>query len=225
MEASVATRKREHDLTEDQGQFAALPYASPLAYSIDVRQHGVVLFGSVPVSHLETLCLLFKREYRCTFLHFGIAQALHANMVLTTHEAGKKWSAEIDADLLRRFPNDPIARWLRGTDCGASSKYLLRALVSRERFVSAGGSELHATIPFDLDDFGRCERMLAKLPALREKLPAVVEQHASWKPIVARWSEAVALYEHWHGAKTKLAQQAAWTEGYGRYQAILADLP
>jgi hypothetical protein len=49
--------------------------------------------------------------------------------------------------------------------------------------------------PHDADDFGRCYRLLVKIPELRAALPLVAEKCPQFAPLVEIWDELTDLYE------------------------------
>lgn len=50
-------------------------------------------------------------------------------------------------------------------------------------------------VPRDPADFGRCYRLLAKLPKWRALLPEVAKRYPEWSRLVDRWGELTKLYE------------------------------
>jgi hypothetical protein len=49
--------------------------------------------------------------------------------------------------------------------------------------------------PLDVDDFGRCYRLLLLFPEWRPRLGEVAERYPHWRPLVAAWNEITASYE------------------------------
>jgi hypothetical protein len=81
-------------------------------------------------------------------------------------------------------------KWLNGPDTGASSETLCRALAH-------GPEVLHQSIstPRDVDDFGRCYRLLKAIQSWRKRI-GDVRHLAGWSPLVDAWDELERLYEH-----------------------------
>lgn len=85
-----------------------------------------------------------------------------------------------------------IAVWALGGDTGVSSETIAAvALGMKSREVGSFGFNT----PSDNGDFGRCYRLLKKIPELRAALPLVAEACPKWKPLVAEWDNLTALYE------------------------------
>lgn len=85
-----------------------------------------------------------------------------------------------------------IAVWALGGDTGVSSKTIAAVAIGMtSREVGSFGFN----IPHDNGDFGRCYRLLKRIPELRAALPLVAEACPKWKPLVAEWDHLTALYE------------------------------
>ena len=81
-----------------------------------------------------------------------------------------------------------LAAWMGSTDTGASSSFMAI-------FLSSGVMPERRAFPYDPSDFGRCERMLRRVPHLRERLPQMSDAGHVWKALVDRWGEIVATME------------------------------
>lgn len=83
-----------------------------------------------------------------------------------------------------------IARWFASDYTGVSSETIASIALGMTE------PERHGwDMPYDSGDFGRCYRLIKKIPELRDVLPRVAELCPQWKPIVEIWDELVALYE------------------------------
>ncbi len=80
-------------------------------------------------------------------------------------------------------------QWLTSGDTGSSSETLFAAILglSPPRF---------ADYPLDSSDFGRCFRMLKRLPDLAEHLDRASALGPVWRRLVEHWPLLHALYEH-----------------------------
>ena len=83
-------------------------------------------------------------------------------------------------------PCSGLQSWLDSDDVGASSKYMAMQLSGRV------GTE--CSHPLDVDDFGRCVRMLEVCPELRPLVPLMVNCSPEWAALVERWDELTQLY-------------------------------
>lgn len=79
-------------------------------------------------------------------------------------------------------------QWIMGRDTGSSS----RAIVGQMTGVT--GQRSH---PWDIDDFGRCVRMLDVLPEYRSRLDEMKPISMQWKLLVEHWDELETLYYAW----------------------------
>lgn len=160
------------------------------AYSVTRTPRGVVIEGGpVPVDDLSALAKAWgERGY--TIMDQGIAQALGAFMVITDEEGSKAWREEIEAGLAHSV--DAELAWLKGTDTGVSSRTIFSVLSSRYGAGALGSSS--PDFPYDPSDFGRCHRLLERLPAWRARMGEVAAKHPRWAPFVERWEEMTATY-------------------------------
>ncbi len=74
-------------------------------------------------------------------------------------------------------------KWLLGRDTGVSSKTILAHMLGISR------AEWEAGHPWDPADFGRCERLLAKFPEWRERLPEMSKVSPVWAALVRNWGK------------------------------------
>lgn len=77
--------------------------------------------------------------------------------------------------------------WLEHGDRGVSSETIFSAF-------RGGISPLHAAIPYDPDDFGRCKRLLDLMPEWRADLNRVSALYPWFKPMIDQWDEIERLY-------------------------------
>ena len=95
--------------------------------------------------------------------------------------------------VMRETPDgDPIA-WVTSGDTGSSSLTIWSVMMGR-RVGQAHGERFWPDVPYDPDDFGRCYRLLKKMPTWRERLPEVAERYPKWKALVEHWDEIEQLY-------------------------------
>jgi hypothetical protein len=88
--------------------------------------------------------------------------------------------------------NRKVLRWLLSRDTGASSKFLAS--------VTTGiPGERHGSHPYDTDDFGRCVRLLERVPSLRAKLHRMKRHGYVWSMLVNEWDQLESLYKEARG--------------------------
>lgn len=84
---------------------------------------------------------------------------------------------------------DRLLAWTLSGDTGVSSETIASIALGLPSRSSFGFD-----IPHDGGDFGRCYRLLQKVPELRDALPLVAEVCPKWRPLVERWDEIEAAY-------------------------------
>lgn len=73
-----------------------------------------------------------------------------------------------------------VLRWMLSRDTGSSSKFLAS--------VTTGiPGERLGSHPYDTDDFGRCVRLLERVPSLRAKLNRLKKHGHVWSTLVDEW--------------------------------------
>ena len=97
--------------------------------------------------------------------------------------AGKVWSASMTYD--QEVKTAMI--WLQGQDTGISSKAIMQMML---------GAQPHwKTYPRDSWDFGRCVRLMEKIPAWRTRITEMSKVGYVWAALVENWNELEALYQ------------------------------
>lgn len=81
-------------------------------------------------------------------------------------------------------------QWIRSTDTGISSLTIYAALMSNPAVLVGWGPD----VPHDPSDFGRCHRLLKRVPGWRERLHEVAAKYPAWAPLVEHWDELEKLY-------------------------------
>ena len=82
--------------------------------------------------------------------------------------------------------------WIAGGDTGSSSLTIWVVMTGRgplPRLLGIGST------PSDADDFGRCYRLLRRIPAWRPRLLEVAQAWPEWMPLVLEWDRLTKLYE------------------------------
>jgi dTMP kinase len=159
-------------------------------YRVETLPHGIAIYGPVPLSQMTAVAALGASN-GYDLMDLGVAAALGATFVLTNRAHGEAWRTEIEQKLLAAYPNDPVERWMRGTDTGTSAWTILVALrpdlVHRRRSDRTG-------VPRDADDIGRCIRLFRLVPELAVRR-AEVAAAPGWRGLIEKWDELEALYD------------------------------
>ena len=80
-------------------------------------------------------------------------------------------------------------QWIVGRDTGTSSKTIWAVMM--------GVNPDWPSTPLDVDDFGRCIRLITVCPEFRPRLQEVADKYPRWKPLVDDWKELERLYWAW----------------------------
>lgn len=177
-------------------------------FSIERHAHGWAIMAApgqigVPLDALSLVSPLFTKDAR---LCPGIANAIGATFAVPDSGLARAaWEKEI-TEALESSSVSHEAKWLRGTDTGASSRTMFFHLVAGEQATfglmmecRAGRSpEAMRDVPHDADDFGRCARLLRRFPQWRVRLPLLAEKlpHTTWPKLVAEWDELTAIHDN-----------------------------
>lgn len=92
------------------------------------------------------------------------------------------------AELRRNLRLDPFsvgamgrsATWLAGNDTGASSKTML--------LIAMGANEGSWSAPVDVGDFGRCQRMLERIPEVKAYFPLIRALCPAFTHLMSEWN-------------------------------------
>jgi hypothetical protein len=78
---------------------------------------------------------------------------------------------ECERDVVMTSPGMGLTAWLASDDVGMSSRYMASVL---------GGLSSSYAHPYDLDDFGRCSRLLIAVPEFRQRLGLMRDKSPEW---------------------------------------------
>ncbi len=169
------------------------------SWIIEVHEHGILVKapterGGIPLDALDQASKIAKvLGYRTPDWHPGIATKFGAVFALGSKASLKRWADQVEREIDSTSPA-PLDRWLAGLDRGVSSETIVWALwpAARAEIGKVRG------VPHDPSDFGRCFRLLERVPAMRADLPKVAEVFPEWRPFVEAWSELEDLWrEEW----------------------------
>ncbi len=80
-------------------------------------------------------------------------------------------------------------QWIVSHDTGTSSKTIWAVMM--------GVKPDWPDVPLDVDDFGRCLRLISVVPEFRPRLQEVADKYPKWQPLVDNWAELERLYWAW----------------------------
>lgn len=83
-----------------------------------------------------------------------------------------------------------IAQWFADDDTGTSSQTIAVIAMGAKK---VGKARMDA--PHDPDDFGRCLRLVKRVPELREHFARIGKTVKAFAGILDNWDELVAIYE------------------------------
>ena len=81
--------------------------------------------------------------------------------------------------------------WISGRDTGISSKAIWAHMMG----VPPEQPFAFGNFPHDPDDFGRCYRLLVRVPAWRARIGEMASHGEVWARLAVAWDELAALYE------------------------------
>jgi hypothetical protein len=82
---------------------------------------------------------------------------------------------------------DKIIEWLLSDDTCASSIAIVAKMTG---FVPIYGY----SIPYDQEDFGRCHRLLEKMPEFKVRIEELSQISAQWAALIENWEKLTAIY-------------------------------
>lgn len=88
--------------------------------------------------------------------------------------------------------------WIISGDTGISSEAIWCVMMG-----ATPSRRAHHNIPRDPSDFGRCHRLLERIPEWRERMGEVPRVFPMWGPLVAAWDELTELYVAYLTAERK----------------------
>ncbi|MCP3017476.1 hypothetical protein [Cupriavidus basilensis] len=97
-----------------------------------------------------------------------------------------------------------LGNWLRSQDTGVSSETMAAIFL--------GATKGNFDAPHDNSDFGRCCRLVKKVPEIRAVFPRIAKKVPAFAGILREWDELAMLFEH--GAARPL---------YSRIKALRAE--
>jgi len=101
--------------------------------------------------------------------------------------------------IIRECQREPISSsagmglkaWLASDDTGMSSKYM--ASVLSDVMLGKYGFSCEYAHPHDLDDFGRCSRLLLAVPEFRERINLMRDKSKEWSALLDIWTDIELL--------------------------------
>lgn len=160
---------------------------------------ALAAFGS------DGLRAAFDSCERAGWVTFSLAKGFEfterGRAALATYRAGEKTIAE------------RAVAWWGSRDTGVSSQAIARYMQGLPRDCTRA--------PIDVYDFGRCVRLLDRIPEWHERLPEMAAYGAAWAEIVAAWDVLLPIYREC----AKHVGHADWDgcrEHYDAWKAALA---
>lgn len=85
-----------------------------------------------------------------------------------------------------------LGNWLINGDTGVSSKTMAAIALGATNLSSTGWN---IDAPYDPSDFGRCYRLVQKVPEIRDHFPRIAKKVKPFAGILREWDELVRIYE------------------------------
>ena len=80
--------------------------------------------------------------------------------------------------------------WLSSGDTGLSSETIWHVMTG----LALPRAHWFPSTPLDSGDFGRCHRLLERIPEWRDRLPEVAARYPEWTGLVREWTALSTLY-------------------------------
>ncbi|HEX7906796.1 MAG TPA: hypothetical protein VF534_01705 [Paraburkholderia sp.] len=85
-----------------------------------------------------------------------------------------------------------LGNWLINGDTGISSQTMAAIALGATNLSSSGWN---VDAPHDPSDFGRCYRLVQKVPEIREHFPRIAKKVKAFAGILREWDALVRIYE------------------------------
>jgi len=161
------------------------------SYTITQTKFGIVVTGNPPVTELVALVDVWGNA-GFNLIVPGIASALRVTLALASAETVDDWAKHLDERARIKANGDAQLEWFLGTETGLSSRTIFGVLSTRW---NCRINRNESRTPSDPDDFGRCYRLLQRIPEWRVRLGEVSALYPEWQPLVDHWDELTKLWE------------------------------
>jgi hypothetical protein len=104
-----------------------------------------------------------------------------------------------------------LGQWLLNGDTGISSGTMAAIALGATKV-----KKCHVDAPYDPADFGRCYRLVQKVPEIREHFPRIGKKVKVFAGILREWDDLVRLYE-------RDKPKGESTELYNRIRTLRGD--
>lgn len=159
---------------------------------IETTNHAMIVRSPEGITAASLARVVDLAEsYGFDLIDAGACRPLGVQLVVTSQEHRADLQAEIEARAQAAADGDALEEWIRGSDTGISSCTIAEILSGRSGLVRSSWGR---STPRDPDDFGRCVRLLGRMPGWRARLPEVTEAEPDWAGLVDAWEEIEELY-------------------------------
>lgn len=156
-------------------------------FRVEILPHAIIVRGTVPVFAMQGLKRMARGLGLC-LIDVAVTRPLRgATLVMTDAKGSEKLREDIAKEARRKADGDALEEWLWGSDTGTSSLTIAEVMTGR-KFLER---RCH---PWDSGGFGRCLRLVDRMPGWRERLSEVAVLSSSWAAIVGAWDELEQLY-------------------------------
>jgi hypothetical protein len=109
-------------------------------------------------------------------------------------KAYHEWQTEINEDLDARY-KDSAQRWWHGLDVGMSAATIFSVLVADDSLKVKAGQFAREAVPHDADDFGRCVRLIQRMPEWKPRLQEVADKYPNtkWPKVLGWWDQLCSM--------------------------------
>ena len=111
-----------------------------------------------------------------------------------------------------------VIKWFLDGKIGSATKEIVRKMMGLEPRYNRVKFKEDTYHPSDIDEFGKCVKLLDLFPAWRERLPEMVTVSPEWAVLVANWPKLEAEY------RAEVEGKAAEGRTTGKIQTYLLSL-
>ncbi|WP_024910259.1 hypothetical protein [Chania multitudinisentens] len=146
--------------------------------------------------------------------HPGLPADHRINTVIA---AANNIVAEYGREPMMAAQNMGLTAWINGDDTGASSLYMAYSLAKVDsNFPEWPLQTPRPAYPRDVDDLGRCIRLIEAVPGFGGRIPEMAHKGAHWMSVTSNWADWVAMYQSGDLDRLDAAMEEAFAKAGAR---------
>lgn len=109
-----------------------------------------------------------------------------------------------------------LSAWLNSDDTGASSLYMAWSLIKPSDAFAEYINNPKPAYPRDVDDLGRCIRLIEAVPEFGGRIPEMAHKGAHWMAVTSNWADWVEMYQAGKFDRLGVAMEDAFAKAGAR---------